>query len=189
MACNYDSQAICNPYTEDNLPGDGGLCDYESCSGCLEPDACNFDPSATVDFGWYDCEYPSQFYLDCEGNCFDDSDGDGVCDELEIPGCTNATACNYFEDATDEDGSCLYDDALGNCGGDCLFDEDLDGVCDDIRLRGCDECGVCNGAGAVFECGCVHPFWRLRLPRESPGCSGCVWRHLSFGLNQNGNDT
>ena len=189
MACNYDSQAFCNPYTEDNLPGDGGLCDYESCSGCLEPDACNFDPSATVDFGWYDCEYPSQFYLDCEGNCLDDSDGDGVCDELEIYGCTDANACNYFEDATDEDGSCLYDDALGNCGGECLFDEDLDGVCDDIDdcVGGIDECGVCNGAGAVFECGCVN------IPSGDCDCQGNQLDALGVcggtcpeDLNQNG---
>ena len=29
-----------------------------------------------------------------------DSDGDGVCDELEVAGCTDLTACNYDETAT-----------------------------------------------------------------------------------------
>ena len=31
-------------------------------------------------------------------------DGDGVCDEFEVAGCQDATACNYNADATDEDG-------------------------------------------------------------------------------------
>ena len=29
------------------------------------------------------CEYPEQYY-DCEGNCINDSDGDGICDEFEL---------------------------------------------------------------------------------------------------------
>ena len=32
---------------------------------------------------------------DCDGICLIDTDGDGVCDEFEISGCTDATACNY----------------------------------------------------------------------------------------------
>ena len=37
-----------------------------------------------------------------------DSDGDGICDESEIPGCMDEEACNFLEDATDEDESCVY---------------------------------------------------------------------------------
>ena len=37
-----------------------------------------------------------------------DSDGDGICDESEVPGCMDEEACNFLEDATDEDGSCVY---------------------------------------------------------------------------------
>ncbi len=29
------------------------------------------------------CEYPQEYY-DCEGNCLNDSDGDGICDEFEL---------------------------------------------------------------------------------------------------------
>ena len=36
-----------------------------------------------------------------------DSDGDGVCDELEIYGCTNGLACNYVVEGHVYDGSCL----------------------------------------------------------------------------------
>ena len=38
-----------------------------------------------------------------------DSDGDGVCDELEVLGCTDPGALNYNEEATEDDGSCEYD--------------------------------------------------------------------------------
>ena len=37
---------------------------------------------------------------DCDGSCLNDEDGDGVCDESEIAGCTDAAACNYNADAT-----------------------------------------------------------------------------------------
>ena len=43
------------------------------------------------------CTYPDEIYLDCDGECLNDSDGDGVCDELEVPGCQDETACNYNE--------------------------------------------------------------------------------------------
>ena len=55
------------------------------------------------------CEYPVDYpnnIVDCDGNCLNDADGDGVCDEEEIPGCTNPEASNYDPLATDDDGSC-----------------------------------------------------------------------------------
>ena len=45
---------------------------------------------------------------DCEGTCLNDADGDGTCDELEVLGCTDESACNYDESVTEEDGSCDY---------------------------------------------------------------------------------
>ena len=33
--------------------------------------------------------------MDCDGVCNNDADGDGVCDELEIPGCTNPAASSH----------------------------------------------------------------------------------------------
>ena len=46
--------------------------------------------------------------IDCNGDCLIDSDGDGVCDELEVLGCTDPEALNYNEEATEDDGSCEY---------------------------------------------------------------------------------
>ncbi len=72
--------------------------------GCSNPTACNFDSSVTEDDG--SCAYPQQYY-DCSDQCLSDTDGDGICDELEIVGCTEPMACNYEPTATDE-GICEY---------------------------------------------------------------------------------
>ena len=58
-------------------------------------------------------------------------------DAPDVPGCTDATACNYDPAATVDDGSCLQDDAIGVCGGDCTADVDQDGVCDSDEVPGC----------------------------------------------------
>ena len=46
------------------------------------------------------CTYAEDGY-DCDGVCLNDADGDGVCDEFEIAGCQDDSACNYNADATD----------------------------------------------------------------------------------------
>ena len=61
---------------------------------------------ATDDDG--SCTYPAADNLDCDGNCLNDADGDGICDEDEIAGCTDMEANNYDASATDDDGSCTY---------------------------------------------------------------------------------
>ena len=49
--------------------------------GCTDAAACNYSPSATVDNG--SCTYPASDNVDCDGNCLNDSDNDGICDEDE----------------------------------------------------------------------------------------------------------
>ena len=81
--------------------------DNDSCiaviEGCIDITACNYNPSANTSND--SCEYPETYY-NCDGNCLIDSDGDGVCDELEVFGCTDSEAFNYDSDATEDDGSC-----------------------------------------------------------------------------------
>ena len=49
-------------------------------TGCQDSAACNYDATAT-DAGY--CDYADGGY-DCDGNCLNDSDQDGICDELEM---------------------------------------------------------------------------------------------------------
>ena len=68
----------------------------------------------------------------------------------DVPGCTDATACNYDASATEDDGSCLQNDECGVCGGDGIPAGDCD--CDGNQL---DECGVCGGDGIpAGDCDC-----------------------------------
>ena len=59
--------------------------DDESCVyviyGCTNSDACNWDSEATDDDG--SCIYPEMYY-DCQGNCLNDTDQDGECDEVDF---------------------------------------------------------------------------------------------------------
>ena len=139
-ASNYNNIA-----TEDN-----GTCIF---LGCTDQEACNYDAEANTDDE--SCFY-AEFYFDCNGNCINDSDGDGICNEVEVPGCTNTNATNYNSNATDDDGtciilgctdqeacnwdseantddeSCFYADTYYNCDGNCINDFDLDGECDEV---------------------------------------------------------
>ena len=50
----------------------------------------------------------------------------------DVPGCTDAGACNFNPDATLDDNSCLYNDCADECGGSATADA----------------CGVCEGDGS-----------------------------------------
>jgi hypothetical protein len=68
-AFNYDIEANT----------DDGSC-IDVANGCTDSTACNFDITANTDSGL--CEYPTENY-DCNDICLNDSDSDGICDELE----------------------------------------------------------------------------------------------------------
>ena len=84
-----------------SLATDPGFCQY---LGCIDLIACNYDSGANTNDG--SCEYAEQYY-DCNGNCLNDTDNDGVCDELEIEGCQDSSGGNYNPLATDP-GFCIY---------------------------------------------------------------------------------
>ena len=73
-ACNYAGNL-----NEDLI--NNATCEYESCSGCTDPESCYFDASATIDDG------------SCDAICF---------------GCTDESAFNFSEQADEDDGSCLF---------------------------------------------------------------------------------
>ena len=99
---------------------DDGSC-IAAVLGCTTSAACNYNPAANVEDG--SCEFPVQYYT-CDGDCISDDDGDGVCNQLEVAGCQDDTACNYDEAATDP-GVCFYPDEGYNCDGSPLCLEDL----------------------------------------------------------------
>jgi len=137
IACNYDATAT------ENVG-----CDFTSCEGCMDPVACNYDDEATTSVP-SQCQYPEDLFgadhFDCGGNCLNDTDNDGTCDEDEIPGCMDSGACNYNASATDMDSSCTYPASeYVDCSGACLVDEDEDGVCDPLEVYGCDIESACN---------------------------------------------
>jgi hypothetical protein len=102
--------------------------------GCTDNAACNFNPEAGADDG--SCEY-AQAYFDCLGNCLNDFDGDGACDELEVPGCTYSFACNYNPLATQDNGSCELPEPYYDCAGNCFLDLNNNGLCDLEEMAGC----------------------------------------------------
>ena len=103
---------------------------YGQVEGCMDINACNYNENANQP-GM--CAYPGAGY-DCAGNCVSDSDFDGICDALEVPGCTDSDSPNYASNATDDDGSCLeggcayasalnYESAAEFDDGSCVFPE------------------------------------------------------------------
>ena len=89
-------------------------------SGCTDPEACNYDDSI-IPGGFDDgsCEYPDEYY-DCEGNCLNDVDQDGICDEAE---CFTVLCTEWAE--------CV----LGDCV--CINDINANGICDEDEQEDC----------------------------------------------------
>ena len=82
-------------------------------------------------------------YFDCDGNCLNDADDDGVCDEFEVVGCQDESACNYDPEATDA-GACEFAEEFLNCDGSFVNDADGDSVCDELEIVGCQDDAACN---------------------------------------------
>jgi len=114
-----------------------GVCggDDSSCSGCTDPEACNYDESATADDGSCVYEY------DCAGTCGGDLEPDccGVCGG-DNSQCSNCCGSPFYEDCSDDctidlNGECCYElevDACGECNGDGT-DCNGDGIPDDCE--------------------------------------------------------
>lgn len=120
-----------------------GIREFVEFGGCMDELACNYSPAVTFENGT--CFYAENDFVNCSGECLNDLDGDNVCDELEVLGCTDPLACNYSMEATELDASCEYQTIeYLNCDGSCIVDSDLDGVCDEIEVPGCNDANACN---------------------------------------------
>jgi len=120
----------------------------------------------------------------CNGTCTADFDDDGVCDSEEVFGCTDAAACNFNPDATEDDGSCTVEDAIGVCGGDCPCDQNGNGICDGEEL----ECpdfnnnGICDGDEVL---GCSYAEACNYNPDVTCDDGSCIYAQPGFDCNGN----
>ncbi|MFM9006636.1 MAG: T9SS type A sorting domain-containing protein, partial [Flavobacteriales bacterium] len=131
--CRYDGDNY-----DENATLDNGSCIF---LGCTDVNACNYNADATQEDG--SCTYPSAECVDCNGVCLADTDGDGVCNCLEVEGCTNPASVNYNPLATEFDGSCLlgcmdplainYNPQVNEDDGSCVY-----------QLTGCTYPTACN---------------------------------------------
>ena len=107
--------------------------------GCTDADACNYNPNATTDDG--NCTFQDGIY-GCDGECLADADGDGICDELEVPGCTDDDACNFDQAATDDDGTCFFPGELCDDGNPLTYEDEIQGC--ECQGYSCHEVDACN---------------------------------------------
>ncbi|MGY8942119.1 MAG: hypothetical protein ACKVJH_08820, partial [Flavobacteriales bacterium] len=61
-----------------------------------------------------------------------------------IEGCTNSEACNYYDLATVDNGSCELPTTYYDCDDVCLLDVDGDGVCNELEIYNCTQALACN---------------------------------------------
>ena len=142
-------------------------CVSDEILGCTDPAACNFNSSATIDSG--SCAYTQIISTGCwcEEYCGSQYIGPyWQCDEYDIGGCTDPTACNFNPWVCDDDGSCVYPDSCGNC----WYDSDNDGVCGSgsgccgSEIVGCMNAAACNynfaatddDGSCLFAVGCDY---------------------------------
>jgi len=135
--------------------------------GCNDINACNYQPTATVDDGT--CEYgepacadPCDAILGCtdtdacnfepNANC-----DNGTCEYATCGGCTDPTACNYDANAGVDNGGCEYGDVtcpdpcdvVAGCNDPdaCNFDDAANcdnGSCEYSTCSGCTDQTACN---------------------------------------------
>ena len=91
------------------------------------------------------------------GGCNDDNNN-GICDDAEISGCQDVTACNFTTGAIADDGSCTFAGDHYDCDGNCFSDSDNDGVCNADEVAGCQDSDACNyNPEATDAASCDYP--------------------------------
>ena len=103
---------------------------------------------------------------ECGGDCLNDVNNDGICDDDSVFGCTDPLAINFLDDANVDDGSCCFfiPGPATPCGEECTGDADEDGVCDNLEVYGCLTEGACNYVYYATE----------SAPCDFLSCAGCT---------------
>ena len=175
-----------------NDADDDGVCDWDEVLGCQDPTACNYNSDAT-DAGT--CDYPDGICEMCSGQTDGtgtvvdhDADDDGVCDDEEVWGCQDPTACNYWSAATDS-GACLFATGCDVCtghptngtGGVIDNDADDDGICDWDEVLGCQHADACNYDADATDAGnCVYATACQECSGETDGTGVVISFDVTF---------
>lgn len=151
VACNYDSCAGCIDLGACNFDSTAlvsdGSCEYLSCAGCIDSMACNFDSTAIIADD--SCEYLTCAGCTESGACNYDPSAtleSGSCEYLSCAGCMDSTACNFDPTATIDDGSCILPDGCVDTSA-CNFDATAlceNGSCEYTSCAGCTDPTACN---------------------------------------------
>ena len=116
-----DALGVCGGDCTADADADG-ICDdvddcvgsYDACGVCNGPGEIYECGCSDIPAGDCDCDGNQLDALGvCGGTCTSDANGNGVCDDAEVDGCTDAAACNYDASATEDNGTCDY----CSCGG------------------------------------------------------------------------
>jgi hypothetical protein len=161
-------------------------------SGCMDMNATNFNPEATLDDDscLYDDDgnettgctdslamnYMEEADVD-DGSCLYDDDGDGVANGDEIAGCNDSVAINYNSLATDMDDSCTYD-------------TDGDGVLDGDEIVGCTDASAENFSPTATDddgtCTFADPTDNATGSPDADNMTECeVWEYWNPSLIDN----
>jgi hypothetical protein len=109
-----------------NVLDECGVCggDGSSCIQCLDDDDAVSAVGGCVNavdvlgcaFYWNDVLISELCPESCDNcPCDNDFNDNGICDDVEVFGCTYPDAMNFDSLATADDGSCLYDDVSSDC--------------------------------------------------------------------------
>ena len=168
-------------------------------AGCIDANACNYDPLALCDDGT--CEYPG-----CTDSTASNYDAAAPCDDGScIPcvyGCMDIVACNYNVLATCDDASCLTDygctdvtacnyNILATCDdGSCLTDYGCTDVtaCNYDSLAACDDGGCFyNNSSILVENSCYGASNGEISVLVSPIVSGLTYTYSISGISTSQN--
>ena len=141
---------------------DGGPCHVP---GCINVNADNFDPTATVDDG--SCIIGGCAYADAANYDMDATYDDGSCN-FQCPGCTDPTAFNYNANANTDDGSCIavvtgctdatatnYNALANTDDGSCIAT--IFGCTDGAAFNFDPAANTDNGGCVAVQAGCTNP--------------------------------
>ena len=176
-SCTFDVFGCTDPGANnynDLATIDDGSCTYDAV-GCIDPLACNFDPIAVLDDG--SCIFPASPFVDCDGNCFNDGDQDGVCAEEDCDDANAAVNFNVLESCNGIDDNCDGGIDEGFEQFDYFSDSDLDGYGDAFVLSSCENLspeysvlsGDCNDGDAS-----INPGASENCNNQDDNCDGNI---------------